>query len=300
MSLSARISNIARSSLHDGPGVRTVVYFKGCKLRCKWCHNPETLSAKKDILYHLSKCIGCGRCIAICPEHHTEDGYIREGCLKCGKCADECPTGALTLCGDDMSVEEVISEVKKDKHFYDQSGGGVTLSGGECLLSVDFVTELLKCCKKEGIHTAIESAFFVPFENVEAVLPYVDFFFADLKIPDPAKHKEYTSQTNELIIENIRKLSFLHNEITIRIPLIVGVNDSEEDMLEFAKIINTFGDGIKCVELLKYNYLAKSKYDAMDMQYNAYSDGTQQKDQLERLKMTLEDELLGKCRVIFD
>ena len=282
MSVTGNISGISRGSLHDGKGIRTVVYFKGCGLRCKWCHNPETFSMENDIMFMRQKCIHCGRCISVCPQNHIIENddvvFLRDGCLKCGKCADVCPGGAISVSGKKMTLDEVFGEILKDIHYYEETGGGITLSGGECLLQADFVSELLKKCKERKINTLIESAFYVPYENVKKVIPYVDCFYADLKIPESDKHREYTGQGNEMIIENIRKLSFEFDNIIIRIPLIPGVNDTAEDMKKFKEIIATFGPGIKGVELLKYNYLASSKYESLGKEYHGFGT-TAQTDQ---------------------
>lgn len=303
MSLKATVTNIAKGSLHDGPGVRSVVYLKGCGLRCRWCHNPETLGAMPEVLYAEVKCIHCGRCIEVCPEHHIiKDGKMvlnRTDCKKCGKCTDACPTGALSMCGEEMTAEEVFDEIKKDAHFYTQSGGGITLSGGECLLNADFSAELLKKCKSSEIHTAVETALFVPWENVEKVLPFVDLFFADFKIPDAKRHKEYTGQDNKLIIENIKKLSKVGKEMIIRIPLIPGVNDSLEDMKAFGESIKEFGDGIKAVELLKYNYLAVSKYEQCGREYTDFGNEAQSEEKLKELSDALKNSMSDKCDVVF-
>jgi len=210
MSVTALISNISRCSLHDGPGVRTVVYFMGCPLRCKWCHNPETQSSFARTVYNSSKCIGCGKCVGICPRHHIIGNgkliFLADGCSACGKCAELCPVRALTVIGEKMSVDEVFDELKKDIHYYGASGGGVTFSGGECLLYPDFVAALAKKCGDEGIHTVLESAFYVPWEHIETVLPFVDMFYVDLKIADHEKHKIYTGKRNEIILSNLALL----------------------------------------------------------------------------------------------
>ena len=276
MPLSAVISNISRCSVHDGPGIRTVVYFKGCGLRCLWCHNPEAVSPEKEILYAPTKCLHCGRCLAVCPDHHKIVGndmaFLREGCLACGKCAEVCPSGALTLCGKDMTVSEVMAEIKKDLHYYRQNGG-VTLSGGECLLRPDFVAALLEECKKLSVHIALETALFVPWKNVEKVLPYLDFIFADLKIPDGAKSEKYTGQGNGLIIENLKKLaSAAQKKVTVRIPLIPAVNDSDGDIAGFTAILSDIAPDLAGVEVLRYNNLAESKYLISGKRYNDFGE----------------------------
>lgn len=301
MSVNALITNISRGSLHDGPGVRTVVYFKGCSLNCKWCHNPETLNPQKQIIYIESKCIHCGNCITVCPEHHKISGnnimFLRDGCMVCGKCAEVCPSLALELCGKEKTVDEVFDEIKKDTHYYEASGGGVTFSGGECLLHTDFLIQLAKKCKANNIHTAVESAFYVSWENIKKALPYIDLFFVDLKIPNSEKHKKYTGQNNELIIDNITKLSKKHENIILRIPVIPGVNDSYDDIDGFAEIINSFGNGIKGVELLKYNFLAKSKYDLLGIEYAEFAKEAQSDNYMHMLSEDLQHRINNKCKV---
>jgi len=287
VSVSIAITNIARGSLHDGPGVRTVVYFKGCSLNCKWCHNPETQSAGKQVLYMPSKCIHCGKCIEICPEHHRISGcemvFLRDGCTSCGRCTEICPSLALTMCGENKTVDEIFEEIQKDMHYYSVSGGGVTFSGGECLLYPEFVSEIAMKCKKNGIGTAVESAFFVPWENIQRVLPFIDLFFADLKIPHKEKHIEFTGRGNQLIIDNIKKLSMKHDNIILRIPVIPGVNDTEEDFNGFSEIINSFDSGVKSIELLRYNHLAEAKYSFMGKEYVKFSDSSQTNEEMTKL-----------------
>lgn len=303
MSVTANITNISRCSLHDGPGLRTVVYFKGCTLHCMWCHNPETISSKKEIMFRPEKCICCGKCIEVCPgSYRIKNGkidFLRENCKGCGKCAEECPSTAISIAGNSMTVDEALSEIAKDAHYYTENGGGVTFSGGECLLQADFTAKLAKKCKEANISTAIESAFFVPYANTEKVLPYIDFIFADLKIPDDKLHQKYTGASNELIIENIRKISNIHKCITIRIPLIPGVNDSEESMKAFSQIINTFGNGIVGVELLKYNYMAGSKYRLVGRQYTDFGGASQSDERVEILCQVLKENLSDKINVYF-
>lgn len=303
MSLTATISNVSRGSLHDGPGVRTVIYFKGCALRCKWCHNPETFITAPEIVYAPVKCICCGNCISVCPSCHTvvndKMRFSRENCQKCGKCVDVCPTGALSLCGEETMVEELFQTVVKDQHYYAASGGGVTLSGGECLLQADFCAALLKKCKQQQIHTAIESALFVDYSSIEKVLPYVDFFYVDLKIADPSKHQKYTGQSNALILENIQKLSQTQIPITIRIPVIPGVNDNAEDMQSLGKIIASFSGGVQGVELLKYNPLASSKYSSIGKDYCNFGMEPQSDQEMSGLQKILQKAIQEKIPVYF-
>lgn len=277
MSLTGNISDISRASLHDGPGVRTVVYFKGCSLSCKWCHNPETISVKKHISLNSVKCICCGECIKSFPECHAiENGKMKilhNNCTACGKCIAVCPANALSVIGDHKSVNEIMETVLKDKHYYTESGGGVTLSGGECLLQADFCAELLKSCQAEGINTCIETALFVPFENLEKVLPYCDGFFADFKIAENKKHKKYTGQENFFILDNLKKLTEkAPKRVTVRIPLIPTVNDSDADITAFAEKLMPFVEKLNAVEILRYNNLAKSKYEQIEKEFTDFGE----------------------------
>ncbi len=204
------IFNIQRFSIHDGPGIRTTIFFKGCNLRCFWCHNPESLTQAPEIQFFAQKCIGCGKCIEVCPVHAhsvSTDGsgrrvFDRKLCIRCGKCAEACCTCALEMCGKRISVKEAADEAEKDKAFYDNSGGGVTLSGGEPLLQAEFAAALLEECKKRGMHTAVETAGNVSWKAVEGVMPHTDLFLYDIKVADPVRHKEVTGCGNRLIIAN--------------------------------------------------------------------------------------------------
>lgn len=303
MPLKAIISNIALCSLHDGDGVRAVVYFKGCGLNCKWCHNPETNSKKPEIIYTPVKCICCGRCIEVCPSCHIiKDGkmeFLRKNCTGCGKCFEACPTGALSLCGEYKTVSDVFNFVMKDAHYYEATGGGVTLSGGECLLWSDFCAELLKKCKENGVNTAIETALFVDWLKIQKVIPYVDLFYADLKIPNSKKHEKYTGSGNELIIENMQKLTKEAKRVIIRIPLIPTVNDGDEDIKGFAEIIKTLGK-IEGVEVLKYNNLAEAKYNGVGKSFYSFAKESQSDEETEEFCKKLRAELADKINVFFE
>ena len=197
--------------------------------------------------------------------------FHREGCSRCGRCAEVCPSEALTTAGRRYTVEELLAEVQKDRHYYIQSGGGITLSGGECLLQAAFCRELLAACRADGIHTAVETALFVPWENVERVLPHTDWVFADCKLADPEKHRRYTGQDNRRILANLARLAeAAPGRVTVRIPLIPGVNDTDEDIAGFARVLAPLADGLRGVEILRYNNLAAGKYAAVGMGYTDF------------------------------
>lgn len=290
----AVITHIARCSLHDGPGIRTVIYLKGCNLHCPWCHNPENQAAGTEILFYPGRCLQCGRCLAICPSGHPlADGriqYRREACNLCLRCADACPSEALSVCGREMSGQDVFGEISKDRDYYAASGGGVTFSGGECLLQPDFVAETAGLCRKAGIHTAVESAFCVRWEDIERIRAQIDLFIIDIKHHDSAVHRKLTGRSNALILANLRRLAALQADILIRIPLIPGVNDDDQNLIATAGLVNSLGDAVRGVELLKYNNLAAGKYAALDRPMIQYADAAQDDQTLLR-----KNELLRGC-----
>lgn len=257
---SAIIFDIQRNSFVDGPGIRTTVFFKGCNLRCKWCHNPESQSFEKQMMFYKDKCTGCGKCREVCPNH-------LEKCDFCGKCELYCPTDARKICGREYTIEEVFAEIIKDKSFYDNSGGGVTFSGGECMLQPDFLYEILKKCKNAGIHTAVDTAGNVPWESFEKILPFTDLFLYDIKALSPELHKIGTGVSNELILENLKKLSG-RADIIIRIPVIGGYNDNETELKQIAEYLKE----IKIVkaEPLPYHAMGKHKYIALQRDCENY------------------------------
>lgn len=302
MRLTATVSDISRGSLHDGPGVRTVVYFKGCPLSCLWCHNPETIAPTKTLMYLETKCIGCQRCLSLCSSHTVSDtvhSVCFETCRACGACADACPSGALRLVGEEITVSELLFRVMKDKPYYDTSGGGVTLSGGECLLQSEFCEAFLRECKEKGIHTAIETALFVPYERVERVLPYTDLVFADLKLATPSRHRAYTGCDNARILENLVRLSHTDKHLIVRIPVIASVNDTKEEQSAIADVLLTLGDAVREVELLKYNPLAAGKYRAVGRAYTAFASEPQTNAEMERLCNALSDAIGARYPVTF-
>lgn len=272
--MKATIFDIQRASYVDGPGIRTTVFFKGCNLRCAWCHNPESQSPKPQMLVYKNKCTGCGKCKEKCPNN-------LEKCELCGKCTLYCPHDAREICGKEYTVDEVIREILKDKAFYDNSDGGVTFSGGECMLQIDFLEEILKECKKNGIHTAVDTAGHVPFGCFERILPYTDLFLYDVKCFDSKKHKDYTGVSNELILSNLKRLLESGKNVWIRIPIIPTVNDTEEEMLTIKTFLSSCGMPEK-VELLPYHAMGEHKYAAIGKEAQIFS--TPSEEKMMRLK----------------
>lgn len=260
--LTATIFDIERNSYVDGPGIRTTVFFKGCNLRCAWCHNPESQSPKPQMMFYKNKCTGCGKCKEKCPNH-------LESCELCGKCTLYCPHDAREICGKEYTVDEVMREILKDKAFYDHSGGGVTFSGGECMLQIDFLEEILKTCKENGIHTAVDTAGHVPYEYFERILPYTNLFLYDVKCYDSEKHKKYTGVRNELILENLKKLLATGKSVWVRIPIIPTVNDTVEEIQRIKAYISSCGKPEK-IELLPYHAMGEHKYAAINRESHMF------------------------------
>ncbi len=254
--LKANIFDIQRNSFVDGPGIRTTVFFKGCNLRCKWCHNPESQSFDKQMMFYKDKCTGCGKCREVCPNH-------LQSCDFCGKCELYCPAEARKICGREYTADEVLAEVIKDKAFYHNSNGGVTFSGGECMLQIEFLTEILKLCKENGIHTAVDTAGNVPWDYFKRILPFTDLFLYDIKVFSKEKHEKYTGVSNELILNNLKFLFESGTKIWIRIPIIPTVNDSEEEMKKIKEFLSPYKP--QKIELLPYHRMGENKYSALNM-----------------------------------
>lgn len=251
----AIIFDIERNSYVDGPGIRTTVFFKGCNLRCAWCHNPESHKSAPQMMLHANKCTGCGKCKEVCP-------HGCETCELCGICAIYCPHGAREISGKEATVEQVWDEIRKDRLFYDATGGGVTFSGGECMLQIEFLEAILKKCRENGIHTAVDTAGHVPFDRFERILPYTDLFLYDVKCLDRDKHKQYTGVDNDLILENLRRLLQGNTPVWIRIPVIPTVNDTEEEMRAIKDFLDSCGTPER-IELLPYHAMGEHKYEAI-------------------------------------
>ena len=265
---SANIIGITHASFSDGPGMRTVVYFQGCSLACKWCHNPESISPTPQIFYCEDKCMHCGRCASVCPDkkHRFEDRkhvLFLGPCSLCAQCALVCPTGAVSLTSQRMELSQVLDEILRDKEYYPPTGG-VTLSGGECLLQEEFTVKLLRLCRQNGVRTAVESALNVNRRTITRVMPLVDTFLLDMKHYHNEKHRLLTGCGNETILNNIRAICEMHPEVWIRIPVIPDENDDDDNLIQSARVIATLGQNVRKLELLRYNNLSKSKYAGLD------------------------------------
>lgn len=264
------VYNIQRYCIHDGPGIRTTVFLKGCPLECVWCHNPEGLSQKKEILFNPQRCAYCKMCIKICPHKAiaTDKGkpqIKRTLCKTCGKCISICPSYALELKGRTMASEDIVKEITKDSVFYEQSGGGVTFSGGEPLYQGEFLAELLKLCKKKGLHTAVDTSGYSKWEVFESIIPFTDLFLYDLKFSGSQKHKKYTGVPNKSILENLKNLAKTKAEIIVRIPVIPGINDDSKNITETGNILSKLK--IKNFDILTYHETASDKYTALGKNY---------------------------------
>lgn len=257
------IFDIERFSTADGPGIRTVVFFKGCNLHCYWCHNPESIRSNMELELDPTECIGCGGCLDVCPsgaQIMTNSGrdMDRSLCTGCFACAKECPSGALKVIGKHRSLESCMEEIREDRAFYSRSGGGVTLSGGEVLMQSDFAAALLKQCREEGIHTAVESNLCFPAETVRKVAPWLDLAMADIKHMDPAAHRSATGQDNHRVLENLRLLDELGLPTIVRTPIIPGFNDTEENIRATGEFLKHLKN-LQYYELLSYNPMGNDK-----------------------------------------
>jgi glycyl-radical enzyme activating protein len=260
------VFDVQRFSIHDGPGVRTTVFLKGCPLRCRWCHNPESRRPAPELLFAAERCVGCGACLAACPHgaHRVVDGehrFERERCTACGACAAECPATALELAGRTAGVPELLAEVLRDRDFYEASGGGLTLSGGEPTAQPDFTAALLSATRAQGIPTAVETCGWCDFAVLERLRPLVDLFLFDLKA-DPDRHRDLTGADAGPILANLRRLHGSGARIRLRLPMVPGVNDTDEHFGNIAGLVREL-PGLEGLQLLPYHPLAAGKYRAL-------------------------------------
>jgi len=272
------IFNVQRFTIHDGPGLRTELFFKGCPLRCEWCSNPESWMAYIQPGVYKTKCIShkkCGMCEKACPEKDILNftrgkltSIDRSKCTNCLACYDACPSDAIKRWGKSMSVEECMREIRKDKGYYERSGGGVTVSGGEPLLQSDFVAALFKACKDEEIQTCCESSFYADWKEIEKILPYTDIIISDIKHMDTDIHKKYTGVHNKRILENLKKLTSEERKLILRIPIIPNVNDDMSNIEATADfILDDLNGRVKTLQLLSFMRLGEEKYSSLGMPY---------------------------------
>ncbi|MFC1904227.1 glycyl-radical enzyme activating protein [Chloroflexota bacterium] len=269
--LKGLVTLIQRYSVHDGPGIRTVVFLKGCPLGCLWCSNPECQSINTELIIYSSQCNGCAKCVPACPQGATSlsaDNVIsidRQKCNLCMKCIEACPTRAIRTSGDSMDVNQVMEEVRRDEVFYRHSGGGVTVSGGEPLFQWQFTLAFLRACKEENINTALETCGYASWDIMNGVLPFVDMVLFDIKHTDSQKHKEYTGKSNNLILLNAHRLGESGKRLWVRLPLIPGYNDSPENLLATAALAKEIK--AEKVSILPYHELGTPKNEGLDREY---------------------------------
>ena len=267
--MKGRLVDIKRFAVHDGPGIRTTVFLKGCSLRCIWCHNPESRRGEPELAFLAHKCTGCGACADVCPQnaHRLADGHhdlLRDRCVACGRCAEECLSDALILYGREREAADVAADILEDAPFYETSGGGATLSGGEPLLQPDFCAELFSLLRQHRIHCALDTCGNVPWTAFERLLPLTDLFLYDLKHPDPERHRQLTGCDNRLILDNLRRLSDAGKPIEVRMPLVPQHNMEPETLRQAGRILADC-HAVTAVRLLAYHDFARSKFTAVGL-----------------------------------
>jgi len=265
------VFDIRRFSIHDGPGIRTTVFFKGCPLSCWWCHNPESQQPEQEVMFHPNRCLRCGACQAACSHNAIslqEEIFLTDParCQRCGACVTACPAQARELVGKPMTVAEVITQIERDVAFFDESGGGVTVSGGEPLMQPRFLKALLMACKEMELHTVLDTCGHASWKIIEAVRPFVDLFLYDIKLVDNQQHIRYTGAPNTQILSNLQKLAESGAKIILRAPLIPGINDGEEQLNQVAALGRSL-PGVERLDLLAYHYAGAGKYDRLSLGY---------------------------------
>lgn len=264
------VFNIQKMSIHDGPGIRTTVFFKGCPLRCLWCSNPESQLTEKEVACFPSRCVECGYCAQVCPKGVIEKRppfslADKQNCDLCGICVKECCTNGKKIIGEEYAVDELLKEILKDKAFYDSSGGGVTFSGGEPFMQAAFLREILAACKEQSLHTAIETTGASDTDNLLNTAKLLDLVYFDVKHMDDQVHRKLTSVSNAGILKNLKELARVHDNVIVRVPVIPGINDEKENIAETAAYAASLG--IKTVELLPYHNLGEVKYGQLGREY---------------------------------
>jgi len=288
----AFIFNVQKYNMYDGPGVRTIVFFKGCPLRCKWCSNPESVKQIYQILFKKNMCANCGACTKVCPAGiHTLNNGIHEvkrnnDCTGCRKCKDVCPHAALEIAGEMKSLSELLHMVREDAMFYEMSGGGVTLGGGECTMQAEAAKNLLMACKQEGINTAIETCGYAKPEKLLEMAEYVDLFLFDIKHMNPERHSELTGVSNDLILYNLTELLKHRHHVTIRMPMLKGMNDSQDEIRKVIEFLSPYKDypNFKGIDLLPYHKLGVNKYNQLDQVYPIEGDASLTAAEIDRIE----------------
>jgi pyruvate formate lyase activating enzyme len=295
------IFNVQRYSTEDGPGIRTTVFMKGCPLRCPWCQNPEGLSKEPALVWYQSRCVAAHECVKVCQEGAlklTEEGMSidREKCTRCGECVKACPAGALELIGKRYNTEELLDEILRDRAFYEKSNGGITFGGGEPMLQVDFLENVLPKLKETDIYVAIDTCGAVPWEYFERIIDYVDLFLFDLKLLDEGKFKQYTGGNIGLVTDNARQISSRKIPMWIRTPIIPGYTDDEENIKDISEFINRNIATAQRYELLSFNNMCKSKYERLDMNWELKGVPLIEKERMEEFKKIAEDAGVSNVR----
>ncbi|AUN18047.1 choline TMA-lyase-activating enzyme [Clostridium botulinum] len=290
----ARIFNIQKYNMYDGDGIRTLVFFQGCPLRCKWCANPEGLEKKYRVMLKSNLCVNCGACVSACPVgiHTISNKTLKHevnrdiDCIGCGKCKEACLKSAISIVGEEKTISELLKIVEEDRTFYEMSGGGVTLGGGEVLMQPEAATSLLMACKQEGINTAIETCGYTKLETILKVAEFVDLFLFDIKNINSDRHYELTGVRNERILENLQELLKNKYNVKIRMPLLKGINDSQDEIEKTMEFLLPYKDykNFKGIDLLPYHKMGVNKYNQLGMEYPIKDDPSLKNEDLDRIE----------------
>lgn len=293
----ATIFNVQKYNMYDGPGVRTLIFFQGCPLRCKWCANPEGMIKKYRVMFKSNSCVNCGACVSVCPVgiHTISNESLKHEvnrnieCIGCRKCVDACLNSALSIVGEVKTISELVEIVEEDRTFYEASDGGVTLGGGEVLMQPEAASSLLMACKQEGINTAIETCGYAKLESVLKVAEFTDLFLFDIKHIDSDRHFELTGVRNEQILENLKELLRRKYKVKIRMPLLKGVNDRKEDIEDIMKFLMPFKDykNFKGIDLLPYHKMGVNKYNQLGIEYPIEGDPSLSNEDLNKIEICI-------------